>query len=245
MPSTRTEVIYNHSSISQKGHRRDHGRSQSVKEGQGSVDDFQINKLCDSEADNTILPSNRAETVIRSLGGHIQSHPEGLQECTSAQRVPDLCRSVEKLHEFLADCGTIPGPSQYLQVMQWMASIDGKEEHDAFNSRMEEKQPSTTQVSAKNSLSSQQQQFHCEKEATSSEQGKRQGTSNKNLQPALENPKNSAGGHGKCIPDGQNNDGTTEKGGSQIKMSEMISDIFDYTPELYEAINDVKTHVSD
>ncbi|MBW0564319.1 hypothetical protein O181_104034 [Austropuccinia psidii MF-1] len=26
-----------------------------------------------------------------------------------------------------------------------MASIDGKEEHDAFNRRMEEKQPSTTQ----------------------------------------------------------------------------------------------------
>ncbi|MBW0589956.1 hypothetical protein O181_129671 [Austropuccinia psidii MF-1] len=30
-----------------------------------------------------------------------------------------------------------------------MASIDGKEEHDAFNSRMEEKQPFTTQASAK------------------------------------------------------------------------------------------------
>ncbi|MBW0520556.1 hypothetical protein O181_060271 [Austropuccinia psidii MF-1] len=32
-----------------------------------------------------------------------------------------------------------------------MASIDGKEKHDAFNSRMEEKQLSTTQASAKNS----------------------------------------------------------------------------------------------
>ncbi|MBW0592251.1 hypothetical protein O181_131966 [Austropuccinia psidii MF-1] len=31
-----------------------------------------------------------------------------------------------------------------------MASIDVKEEHDAFNSRMEEKQPSTTQESANN-----------------------------------------------------------------------------------------------
>ncbi|MBW0583806.1 hypothetical protein O181_123521 [Austropuccinia psidii MF-1] len=38
-----------------------------------------------------------------------------------------------------------------------MASIDGKEEHDAPNSRMEEKQPSTTQKSAKNSPSGQQQ----------------------------------------------------------------------------------------
>ncbi|MBW0578297.1 hypothetical protein O181_118012 [Austropuccinia psidii MF-1] len=61
----------------------------------------------------------------------------------------------------------IPGPSQQLQVTQWMASIDGKEEHHAFNSIMEEKQPSTTQASAKNSPSSQKQQFQHEKAATS------------------------------------------------------------------------------
>ncbi|MBW0518495.1 hypothetical protein O181_058210 [Austropuccinia psidii MF-1] len=36
----------------------------------------------------------------------------------------------------------------------------------------------------------------------------------------------------------------TEKGGSQIKISEMISDIFDAIPELYEAINDIRSHVS-
>ncbi|MBW0513769.1 hypothetical protein O181_053484 [Austropuccinia psidii MF-1] len=53
-----------------------------------------------------------------------------------------------------------------------MASIDGKEEHDAFNIIMEEKQPSTTQASGKNSLSSQKQQFHCEKAATSLKKGK-------------------------------------------------------------------------
>ncbi|MBW0515512.1 hypothetical protein O181_055227 [Austropuccinia psidii MF-1] len=64
-------------------------------------------------------------------------------------------------------------------------------------------------------------------------------------QPGLQNTKDSAGCHGKCISDGQSNDGITEKGGSQMKISEMISDIFDSIPELYEAINDVKTHVSD
>ncbi|MBW0460697.1 hypothetical protein O181_000412 [Austropuccinia psidii MF-1] len=53
----------------------------------------------------------------------------------------------------------IPGPSQHLQVIQWMASIDGKEKHDSFNSRMEEKPPSTMQASAKNSPNSQQKQF--------------------------------------------------------------------------------------
>ncbi|MBW0590149.1 hypothetical protein O181_129864 [Austropuccinia psidii MF-1] len=110
MPSSRSGASYNCSSSSQKGHRRYYGRSQSVTEGQ------------------------RADAATRSLSGHLQSHPEGLQQCTAAQRVPYPCRSVEKLHEFLPDCERIPGPSQHFQVTQWMASIDGKEEHDAFNS---------------------------------------------------------------------------------------------------------------
>ncbi|MBW0590764.1 hypothetical protein O181_130479 [Austropuccinia psidii MF-1] len=126
-----------------------------------------------------------------------------------------------------------------------MASIDGKEEHDSFNSRMAEKQPSTTQESSKNSPSSQQQQFQHEKAATNSEQGKTKGTSHKTLQPGLQNPKDSAGCNEKCITDGQNNDTIPEKGGSQIKISEMISDISDAIPELYEAIKDIKSHVSD
>ncbi|MBW0539512.1 hypothetical protein O181_079227 [Austropuccinia psidii MF-1] len=52
-------------------------------------------------------------------------------------------------------------------------------------------------------------------------------------QPGLQNPKHSEGCHGKCISDGQNNDGITEKGGSQIKISETISYIFDSIPGLY------------
>ncbi|MBW0511310.1 hypothetical protein O181_051025 [Austropuccinia psidii MF-1] len=110
---------------------------------------------------------------------------------------------------------------------------------------MEEKKPSTIQVSAKNSPSSQQQQFKREKAATSSEQGQRKGTNHKTLQTGLQNTKDSEGFHEKCISDGQNNDGIIEKGGSQIKTSEMISDILDSIPEFYEAINDVKTHVAD
>ncbi|MBW0509968.1 hypothetical protein O181_049683 [Austropuccinia psidii MF-1] len=94
MPSTRSGARYNPSSSSQKGYRCDYDRSQSATEGQG------------------------AETSRRSLSGHIQSRPEGLQQCISAQRVPDPCRSVEKLHEFLPDCEKIPGPSQHLQVTQ-------------------------------------------------------------------------------------------------------------------------------
>ncbi|MBW0588177.1 hypothetical protein O181_127892, partial [Austropuccinia psidii MF-1] len=238
-------VSYNPSSSSQKSHRRDYGRSQSVTEGQGSVVDFKIHKLCHSEADNTILPSNSAETATRSLSVHLKSQPEGLQQCTAAQRLPDPCRSVEKLHEFLPHCEKVPGPSQHLQVTQWMASIDGKEENFALNSRMEEKQPSTTQTSAKNSPSGQKQQFQHEKAATSSAQGQRKGTSHKTLQPGLQDSKDSTGFHGKCISDGQNNDGLTKEGGSQIKISEMISDILDSIPELYEAITDIKSHIAD
>ncbi|MBW0563879.1 hypothetical protein O181_103594 [Austropuccinia psidii MF-1] len=177
MPSTRSGASYNPSSSSQKGNRRDYGRSQPNTEGKGSVDDFQTTKISHSDADNTILPSQRADTATRSLSGHIQSQPQSIQQCPAVQGVPDPCRSVEKLHEFLPDCEKVPGPSQYLQISQWMASIDGEEKHDALDTRMEEKQPSTTQASAKNSPSGQQQQFQHEKAATSSKQGQRKGTS--------------------------------------------------------------------
>ncbi|MBW0588561.1 hypothetical protein O181_128276 [Austropuccinia psidii MF-1] len=80
MPSTRSGASYNPSSSSQKGHTRDYGRSQSVTEGQRSVDDLQINKLCHSEADKTVLPSEIADTTTGSLSGHLQSQPEGLQQ---------------------------------------------------------------------------------------------------------------------------------------------------------------------
>ncbi|MBW0568246.1 hypothetical protein O181_107961 [Austropuccinia psidii MF-1] len=126
-----------------------------------------------------------------------------------------------------------------------MASIYGKEEHDSLNRRMEEKQPSTTQASAKNSPSSQQKQLQCEETAISAKQGQRKGTSHKTLHPGLQDLKESAGLHGKCISDGHNNDGITEKGGSQIKISERISDILDGIPNLYKAINDMKSHISD
>ncbi|MBW0468468.1 hypothetical protein O181_008183 [Austropuccinia psidii MF-1] len=176
MPSTRSGASYNPSSSSQKGYRCDYVRNQSVTEGQG------------------------AENVTRSLSGDIQNQPEGLQQCIAAQRVLDPCRSVEKLHELLPEFEKIPGPSQHLQVTQWMASIDVKEKHDSFNSRMEEKQPSTTQASAKNSPSSHQQQFQHGKAAKSSEQGQSKSTSHKTLQTGLQNPKDSEGCHEKNFP---------------------------------------------
>ncbi|MBW0564375.1 hypothetical protein O181_104090 [Austropuccinia psidii MF-1] len=141
MPSIRSGASHNPPSSSQKGHRCDYGRSQSVTEGQGSVDNLHINKICHSEADNTILPSNRDDTTTRSLSGHLKSQPAGLQQCNAAQRVPNPCRSVEKLPEFLPDYEKLPGPSQHLQVTQWMAYIDGKEEHVLLTEEWRENNP--------------------------------------------------------------------------------------------------------
>ncbi|MBW0493714.1 hypothetical protein O181_033429 [Austropuccinia psidii MF-1] len=241
MPSTRSGDSYKPFSRSQKGHICDYAKSQSVTETQGSVDNLQINKLCHSETDITILPSKRAYTTTRSLSGNLQNQPEGLQQCIAEKSVLDSCRCVEKPHKFLPDCEKIPGPLQHLKVMKWMASIDGKEENDAFNIRMEEKQPSTTQASPKNSPNSQQQKFQCEKPATSQKASHQpQSLTARATGSQIFNrmPWN-------CISDGQNNDGITEEGGSQIKISDMISDIFDSIPELYEVINDIKTCVSD
>ncbi|MBW0583340.1 hypothetical protein O181_123055 [Austropuccinia psidii MF-1] len=91
-----------------------------------------------------------------------------------------------------------------------MESIDGEEKHDALDTRMEEKQLSTTQANSKNSPSGQQQKFQCEKAAKSSKKGKRKGTSHQALQPGLQDSKNPTGRHGKCVSDGQNNDGITK-----------------------------------
>ncbi|MBW0575939.1 hypothetical protein O181_115654 [Austropuccinia psidii MF-1] len=126
-----------------------------------------------------------------------------------------------------------------------MASIDGEEKHHVLDTRMEAKQPSTTQASAKNSPSGQQHQFQREKAATNSKQGQTKGISHQTSQPGLQDAKNPTGCHGKCISNGRNNDGITKERGGQIKISEMTPDIFDYIPELYGAITGVKRYLFD
>ncbi|MBW0512269.1 hypothetical protein O181_051984 [Austropuccinia psidii MF-1] len=120
MPSNRLEASYNPSSRSHKGHRCDYGRSQSLTKEQGSVNESQTNKLCHSEAYNTVLPSNRAEIATRSLSGKLPNQPQDIQQCIAAQIVPDPYISVEKLHQLFYDCEKIPGQSQHLQVTQWI-----------------------------------------------------------------------------------------------------------------------------
>ncbi|MBW0568456.1 hypothetical protein O181_108171 [Austropuccinia psidii MF-1] len=188
MPSTRSGASYKPSFSAQKGYRHDYGRRQSVTKGQGSMNGSQTDKLCHSEADNTVLPSKRADTTTRNLIGHLQNHPEGIQNCIAAKRVPDPCRSVGKLHKFLPDCEKFLGHPITFKLLNGRRPFMEKKNYDAFNSRMEEKQPSTTKESANNSPSSKQQQFQGEKAATSSGQGQRKSTSYKTLQVGLLNP---------------------------------------------------------
>ncbi|MBW0488487.1 hypothetical protein O181_028202 [Austropuccinia psidii MF-1] len=83
-----------------------------------------------------------------------------------------------------------------------MESIDGKEEDDDFSRRMEEKQPTTTQISAKINPDFQKQKVKHEKAATSSGQGQRQRTNHKAIFPGVQNPKDSTRFQEKCVSDG-------------------------------------------
>ncbi|MBW0588388.1 hypothetical protein O181_128103 [Austropuccinia psidii MF-1] len=53
-----------------------------------------------------------------------------------------------------------------------MASIDGEEKHDAFDTRMEEKQPSTTLTSSKNSPVPSSSNFNVKKQPQTPNKGK-------------------------------------------------------------------------
>ncbi|MBW0534150.1 hypothetical protein O181_073865 [Austropuccinia psidii MF-1] len=192
MLSTKSGASYNPSISSQKCHRCDYDRIQSATEGQGSVDDHQINKLCHYEADNTVLSSNRAETTTKGLIGDRQSQPEGLQQCISEQRVPDPFRSVENCMNSYLTVGKFLGHPNTCKLLNGRHPLMEKKNMMLLTAEWRKKQPSTTQESAKNSPSSQNQQFQHEKSATSSEQGQRKGTSHKALQPGLPNPKDSA-----------------------------------------------------
>ncbi|MBW0544861.1 hypothetical protein O181_084576 [Austropuccinia psidii MF-1] len=214
-------------------------------EGHGSVNGSQTDKLCHYEAHNTVLPSNKADTTTRSLSGHIQRHPECLKQCIAAQRVPDPCGSVGKLHEFLPDCGKIPAPYQHLQVTQWMHPLMERknlmlltEELRKNNSPPPKKVPKTAPVaSSRNS--------NVKKHPQAQNKGKGKAPATKpysqgyrisnNQQNAMENVFQMA----RTIMELQ------KKVEAKFKYQKMISDILDGIPNLYIAINDVKSHIYD
>ncbi|MBW0531396.1 hypothetical protein O181_071111 [Austropuccinia psidii MF-1] len=115
-----------------------------------------------------------------------------------------------------------------------MASIDRKEKHDAFNSRMEEKQPSTTQESSKNSP---RRNSNVKKHSQAQRKGEGKAPATKPYSQGYRIPKF------RRMP-WEMYFRSPEKGGSQAKISEMISDILDGIPKLYISMNDVKSHIS-
>ncbi|MBW0480282.1 hypothetical protein O181_019997 [Austropuccinia psidii MF-1] len=133
----------NPSRISQKGYRCDYGTRKLAKEGHGSANETQNDKLCHYGADKIVLPSKRAKNAPKILSGHSESQQGGIKQCTSTQRVSDLRRTLAKTHELLPECEKVFVPYQYFQVTEWMASIGVKEENDALNRRMEEKNSSS------------------------------------------------------------------------------------------------------
>ncbi|MBW0464090.1 hypothetical protein O181_003805 [Austropuccinia psidii MF-1] len=140
MPSTRSGASYNPSSSSQKGHRHDYGRSQSVTEGQGSVNESQTDKLCHSEADHTVLPSNKAETSTKaSVYG-------------------------EKLHEFLPDCEKFLGHPNTCKLLNgWHPLMEKKniilltEEWRKDISRPPKKVPKTAPIASRSNYNMKKQ----------------------------------------------------------------------------------------
>ncbi|MBW0509432.1 hypothetical protein O181_049147 [Austropuccinia psidii MF-1] len=256
MPSTRSGASYNPSCSSQKGHRHDYGRSQSVAEGQKSVDDSQSSRAIHSEAYNTVLTSNRAEppqeASVDIYKASQKAYNNALQH-KEYQILADLGKncmnSYLTVRKFLGHpntCKLLNGWHPLMEKNMILLTEEWRKNNPPPPIKVPKAAPVASSSNSNVKKQPQDQNKGKGKEpATRSEQGQRQGTSHKALQPRLQNPKDSAGCYGKCIPDGQNNDGITEKGGRQIKISAMISDIFDAIPGLYQAINDVKSHVSD
>ncbi|MBW0591139.1 hypothetical protein O181_130854, partial [Austropuccinia psidii MF-1] len=155
-------VSYNPSSSSKNGNRCDYGRGQPGTEGKG------------------------ADTATISLSGHIQSQPQSIQQFPAVQGVPDPCRSVKNcMNSYLTERKFLGHPDTWELLNGWHPLME-KKKHDSLDTRMEEKQPFTTQASDKNSPSGQQQQLQREKAATSSKQGQRKATSHQALQPGLQ-----------------------------------------------------------
>ncbi|MBW0565624.1 hypothetical protein O181_105339 [Austropuccinia psidii MF-1] len=94
-----------------------------MTEGQRLVNEAQTEKTSHSEVNNTFLLPNRSERATRSLSGHKQIQPEGLEQCLA---------DVEKLSELLSDCENVSGPSQDLNITQWIEYIDGKQMKASF-----------------------------------------------------------------------------------------------------------------
>ncbi|MBW0470722.1 hypothetical protein O181_010437 [Austropuccinia psidii MF-1] len=132
-----------------------------------------------------------------------------------------------------------------LQVTQWMESIYGKEKHDAFNRRMEENNPTPPKRVPKTAPIARSSNFNMkmQPQAENKAKGKAPATNTysqgyrflKIQKDAMKNVFQMAG----TMMELQ------KKQGSQIEISEIISETMDGSKSLYIAINDMQSNISD
>ncbi|MBW0544437.1 hypothetical protein O181_084152 [Austropuccinia psidii MF-1] len=244
MPSKRSGASYNPSRSSQKGYRHDYGRSQSVTEGQGSVNESQIDRLCHSDTNNPFPLQTQLkipqQAFVKIYKSSQKAYNNALQH-KEYQILADLWKNCMNssltVRKFL-------GNQKTCKLLNGWNPLMEKKKMILLTAEWRKNNPPPPKQVPKNSPNSQKKQFQCKKAVTSSGKGLRKSTSYKALQPGIHNPKDSAGCHGKCVSDGQNYCGISEKGGSKINISERISDIMDGIPNMYIAINDIKSHIS-
>ncbi|MBW0562852.1 hypothetical protein O181_102567 [Austropuccinia psidii MF-1] len=212
MPSTRSGTRYNPSRSSQKAHRYDYGRRQSVSEVQGSVYDSHSIKVVHSEADNTVLPSNRSDTATRSLSGYIQRQPEGLKNALQHkeyQILADLWKNCMKSYLTLRKC--LGHPNTCKLINGWHPFME-KNNMMLLTAEWRKQNPIPLKQVPRTSLVARSSDSNVTQQPQAWNKGKGKEPAKKPLQSGLQNPKDSAGFHGKLISDGKNNYLITEKG---------------------------------
>ncbi|MBW0473596.1 hypothetical protein O181_013311 [Austropuccinia psidii MF-1] len=123
MPSTRSGASYNSSSSSQKGYRRDYGRSQSVTQGQRSVNASQVQNYAILKLiilfhlQTELTPPHEASVDLYKASQ--KAYNNALQH-KEYKILADLWKNC--INSYL----NVKKYMGHLQVTQWMESIDGK-----------------------------------------------------------------------------------------------------------------------
>ncbi|MBW0476800.1 hypothetical protein O181_016515 [Austropuccinia psidii MF-1] len=230
---------------SQNCYRNDYGRSQSAAEGQGSVNNAQTDKLCHSEADNTVLPSKRAENATKSLSGHLQRQYKGSQQCLAAKKyqiLADLWKN--RMNSYLTVRKFMGHPNTLKLLNGWDPLMEKKNMMLLIAKWRKNNPPPAKQVTKTAPVASSSDLNMIKKPQTQKKcKGKKPATKpysqgyriQKIQQDAMENVFQMS----RAMMEFQ------KKEEARLKYQKMISDILNGITNLYIAINDVKSHISD
>ncbi|MBW0541528.1 hypothetical protein O181_081243 [Austropuccinia psidii MF-1] len=216
MPSTRSGASYKPSSSFQKGHRRDYGRSQSDKEGQGSVKDFD-NKNCPILKLMTLFYLQKELTPPQEASVDIykaskKAYNNELQH-KEYQILADLWKNC--MNSYLTVRKLLGHPNTCKLLNGWHPLME-KKNMMLLTAEWRKNNPQPPKQVPRPAAIPMGKGSHKLKTRA---KGRHQPQA---LQPGIQDSKDSAGCHGKGVSDGQNHDGITEEGGSQIKIPEMM-----------------------